>query len=154
MPARSLGSRYQGFNWIYGPTRYAIYWRDRDPVTNQFRCLWCLRFVSPWSENKRSRLRICLDHLIPWCEGGNNSPHNLVTSCFPCNNRRGAQSWEDLLESPNVEDVTLARIKAFTGEPLTAEERAMGHKLWAQRSTGKRTYASRRPHWTEGYGYR
>jgi len=152
MPGRGYGQAYQGMNWIHGPTRYAIYWRDRDPNTNKFRCVWCLRPVEPWQDGHRARLRICLDHLIPHCHGGNNSAHNLVTSCFPCNNQRGGQSWEDLLESPNIDDVTVQRVRGLTGRPLTEEERAKGRALWRARHRGRRTSDSRRPHWTEGAG--
>lgn len=27
----------------------------------------------------------CIDHIVPHVRGGDNSPENLVTACWPCN---------------------------------------------------------------------
>lgn len=141
MPAR--GGTYQGMNWIWGPTRYAIYTRDRDPVTGKFRCMWCLSRV--WVYGEKGRRRVCLDHLVPWHMGGVNRPYNLVTSCVPCNNKRGGRSWDEVELAPEVYE----RVRAVGFHVLTADQRAEGKKLWDKRYRNKKTWASLRPHWSD-----
>lgn len=149
MAGRGQGAAYQGMNWIRGPKRYAIYYRDRDPVTGNFRCLWCNQQVWPWLKGKGRRRRICLDHLIPWHAGGNNTPHNLVTSCDICNNVRGGQSWEDLIDSDSLDEATYQRIQERICRPLTDEEKQAGQKLWDTREKNKKTSTSMLPYWNE-----
>ena len=141
MPAR--GGTYQGMNWIWGPTRYAIYFRDRDPETGHFRCVWCAQRV--WVYGERGKRRVCLDHLHPVHLGGNGKQYNLVTSCVHCNNKRGGTHWED----HPISDEVMARIRAGTCRPLTADERAAGRRMWKNRTRYKKSYSSLRPHWTE-----
>ena len=98
MPAR--GGTYQGMNWIWGPTRYAIYYRDRDPETGHLRCVWCASRV--WVYGEKGRRRACLDHLHPVHLGGKHKQYNLVTSCIPCNNRHGGKHWEERDATPEA----------------------------------------------------
>ena len=141
MPAR--GGTYQGMNWIWGPTRYAIYYRDRDPETGHLRCVWCASRV--WVYGEKGRRRACLDHLHPVHLGGNHKQYNLVTSCVPCNNRHGGKHWEDRVATPEA----LERVRAGTTRPLTADERAEGRKRWKKRPANKKGYASYRPNWRD-----
>lgn len=149
MPARGLGSSYQGAHWIRESTRYAIYYRDRDPETGHFVCVWCLRRVWPWNPTKRSARRICLDHLVPVHMGGTNRPENVVTSCHLCNNARRGQSWEDWRDSCNCDFRIYKRIYDRVSKPLSKEERKIGLELSRAKKKGDRTWKSRMSHWTE-----
>lgn len=37
----------------------------------------------------------CLDHVIPWSKGGEDTTANLVVACTPCNSMKGARTPED-----------------------------------------------------------
>ena len=54
-------------------TRRAIFARDR------WTCQYC----------GRERGKLTVDHVIPRCRGGSSSWDNIVTSCAPCNRRKG-----------------------------------------------------------------
>jgi 5-methylcytosine-specific restriction endonuclease McrA len=54
-------------------TRRAIFARDR------WTCQYC----------GRERGKLTVDHVIPRCKGGSSSWENIVTSCAPCNRRKG-----------------------------------------------------------------
>ena len=54
-------------------TRRAIFARDR------WTCQYC----------GRERGKLTIDHVIPRCKGGSSSWDNIVTSCAPCNRRKG-----------------------------------------------------------------
>ncbi len=66
----------------------------RRQVTNTFlfardeyRCQYCHRHRS----DLRGREFLTRDHLVPLSRGGDNSWHNVVTACSPCNNRKGSR---------------------------------------------------------------
>lgn len=61
--------------------REAIHCRERGL------CFYCLRQVS--------RLRRCLDHVVPQARGGDNSYRNLVSCCTECNARKGEMPAKD-----------------------------------------------------------
>jgi HNH endonuclease len=63
--------------------REAIHCRERGL------CFYCLRRVS--------RLRRCLDHVVPLARGGGNSYRNLVSCCTECNARKGEMAAKDFL---------------------------------------------------------
>mgnify|MGYP003432324267 FL=1 len=149
MPARGLGSAYQGAHWVRESTRYAIYYRDRDPKTGHFVCVWCLRRVWPWNPTKRSPRRICLDHLVPVHMGGTNGPENVVTSCHLCNNARRGQSWEDWRDGCNCDLLLYRRIYERISRPLSKEERKKGLELSKARKKGTESWKARMSHWTE-----
>lgn len=66
--------------------------RFRRQVTNTFlfarddyRCMYCGRHRS----ELRGRQFLTRDHILPTSRGGENTWENVVTSCSPCNNRKG-----------------------------------------------------------------
>lgn len=139
MPAR--GGTYQGMNWIWGPTRYAIYYRDRDPNTGFLRCLWCNQRV--WVYGEKGVRRACLDHLVPVHLGGKHRQENLVTACVRCNNKHGGTHWEKRIASAD----TFLRIRCAIGYSLTKDDRAEGKKRWLARPVSKKGVGARRPSW-------
>jgi hypothetical protein len=68
--AKNREHRTSGSDWIWRPTRMAIYWRDG------FACLKC------------GAQNLALDHVTD--EGG-NGPDNLITLCNECNASRGVK---------------------------------------------------------------
>lgn len=63
--------------------RESIHYRERGL------CFYCLRRVS--------RLRRCLDHVVPLARGGGNSYRNLVSCCTECNSRKSEMAAKDFL---------------------------------------------------------
>ena len=68
--------------------------RFRRQVTNTFlfarddyTCMYCGRHRS----ELRGRQFLTRDHIVPTCRGGQNTWQNVVTSCSPCNNRKGGR---------------------------------------------------------------
>lgn len=120
---------WQGMHWIRDSTRYAIYWRDRDPVTNKFRCLWC---------NEKTK-KLCLDHLLPVNLGGGNEPANLISSCLICNVQRRAQDWQDWTDSGNFDLAVYRRIMSCLSRKLTRSDRETGKALWLARDAKRRS---------------
>lgn len=60
------------------PTRNAIFRRDR------YTCQYC-----------GDRNKISLDHVLPLSRGGKDTWENLVTACFPCNNKKGNRTPDE-----------------------------------------------------------
>lgn len=72
--------------------------RFRRQVTNTFlfarddyRCQYCGRH----RRELRGRQFLTRDHILPLSRGGDNSWGNVVTSCSPCNNRKGDRLPEE-----------------------------------------------------------
>jgi HNH endonuclease len=65
-----------------------------------------------------SRLRRCLDHVVPLARGGGNSYRNLVSCCTECNARKGEMAAKDFLR-------WLYREQRFSGAELNARLRAV-----------------------------
>lgn len=72
--------------------------RFRRQVTNTFlfardaySCQYCGRHRS----ELRGRQFLTRDHILPISRGGDNSWKNVVTSCSPCNNRKGNRLPEE-----------------------------------------------------------
>lgn len=128
MPARGLGSYYQGSHWIRNSTRWALYWRDRCRVTDELRCLWCGRSASVEGVYKGT-IRLSLDHLDPWSAGGGNEPTNLVTACLSCNSRRRDETYEETCVTGKFEDAAYARVLECVRLPL---DRVTGRRLAAE----------------------
>jgi hypothetical protein len=149
MAGRGLGKAYGGMNWIHGPTRYALFYRDRDPVTGYPRCLWCGERIYFWHDNPKGRRRGCLDHLKPVSLGGTHHHRNLVSSCAHCNNARRDQDFEAWVDSGNLDLAVYDRIVSRTRRELTDEERDAGRRLWRARKKGPRSWRSRVAHHTE-----
>jgi hypothetical protein len=69
-----------GYDWIWFPTRLAIYARD------SWTCLACCH-----GAGEKRLERLSLDHVLPTSLGGGNKPANLITLCVSCNSERGAR---------------------------------------------------------------
>lgn len=116
----------KGGSWIWPPTRWAIYGRDR------FRCVYCHRRVRggtsprhrfggsggtlPWGAGWRSGARgvadadqvACIDHPYPGCP-----VDQCVTACWTCNS--------SLQDGPRP---------VLPGRTLTPRDREIGRRLW------------------------
>ncbi len=71
----------------------------RRQVTNTFlfardgyKCQYCGRHKS----QLRGREFLTRDHIVPISRGGNNTWHNVVTACSPCNNRKGSHLLDEV----------------------------------------------------------
>lgn len=111
-----------GSDWVWFPTRLAIYHRDGD------RCLAC-----------GSRRRLSLDHVKPRRRGGSNRPTNLVTLCMRCNRMRGAQLVVDW--RPELVRVFRSAVRRKLDR---AEGRRRAHELRPGRLEAKRVRDARR----------
>jgi len=68
--------------------------RFRRQVTNTFlfaRDDYCCVYCGRHRSELRGRQFLTRDHVIPISRGGDNRWENVVTSCSPCNNRKGNQ---------------------------------------------------------------
>lgn len=72
--------------------------RFRRQVTNTFlfardnySCMYCGRHRS----ELRGRQFLTRDHILPVSRGGENTWGNVVTSCSPCNNRKGNRTPDE-----------------------------------------------------------
>ena len=74
-----------------GMKRLRIYMRDK------FRCQYC--------GEKKTLKQLNYDHVIPRVQGGKTVWENIVTSCYPCNDRKGSrtpqQAGMKLLRQPH-----------------------------------------------------
>ena len=63
------------------------YRKHRDFVLNRdgHTCVYC----------GATDVALQLDHVIPRCRGGNDSPENLAACCKPCNTSKGAKTPEE-----------------------------------------------------------
>lgn len=59
------------------------------------------------------------DHVIPRSAGGPNASWNRLPSCWPCDRRKGASSYEDFTGRPLP-----AHVQAMCGYPTTAAFKA------------------------------
>lgn len=63
---------------------------------DQFRCQYC--------GTRHSMTKLNYDHVVPRVQGGKTDWHNVVTSCYPCNDKKGARTPEQakmtLLKKP------------------------------------------------------
>lgn len=112
MPARGMGSKYQGSKWIRREKRLALYVRDG------LACVYC-------GEGIEDGATLSLDHLVPHCDGGSNHETNLVTACKRCNSARAERPVEVFAEAVAGylnRDVTaaaiLAHIETTVARPL------------------------------------
>lgn len=129
MSARGQGSYYQGYKWCRTDKRWTIYWRDRNRVTDELRCLWCGISASV-QDVYAGKLRLSLDHLVPWSSDGSNEPENLVTCCLKCNEKRGDKTFEQTALGDLFEPYAYMRIKICVKLPL---DRSKGRELAAAR---------------------
>lgn len=66
-------------------TRRALFARD------DYECQYC-----------GSRSRLTMDHVVPKSRGGDSSWHNVVTSCAPCNSRKGSALCHEIEMFPRT----------------------------------------------------
>ncbi len=95
--ARSFRSERRSVPWpsVIRLVRYVhVPHRFRRQVTNTFlfarddyTCQYCGRTRS----DLRGRQFLTRDHVLPVSRGGGNTWDNVVTSCSPCNNRKGGR---------------------------------------------------------------
>lgn len=88
-------NRQSGYDWIWFPSRLAIYIRDG------WQCVVCGR-VAP-------ECILSLDHIHP---AGGNKADNLVTMCVDCNNLKGANPLSEW--RPDL----IPQVAALTARPL------------------------------------
>lgn len=102
-----------GKDWLWEPTRQAIYHRDGDAC---FACSKRVRFIGRPNPTIPARVRalgLAVDHVVP--DAGNH-PSNLLTLCGPCNGSKNARplaAWRPEL---------VARAAAQTALPLDRAE--------------------------------
>lgn len=94
---RSFRSEHRSIPWpaVIRLVRYVhVPHRFRRQVTNTFlfardayTCQYCGRHKS----ELRGRQFLTRDHVLPVSRGGENRWDNVVTSCSPCNNRKGGR---------------------------------------------------------------
>ena len=66
--------------------------RFRRQVTNTFlfaRDEYSCQYCGKHKKELRGRQFLTRDHIVPLSHGGDNTWENVVTSCSPCNNRKG-----------------------------------------------------------------
>lgn len=61
--------------------------RTRILVRDRMKCQYC--------GLKGNMFNLTVDHLMPRSRGGKTTPENLVTACFPCNQRKGNRTPEE-----------------------------------------------------------
>lgn len=67
-------------------TRFDIFKRD------SFTCQYC-------GKGTTNGVVLEVDHIVPVCEGGNNSKENLVTACWDCNRGKGGRELTQVPET-------------------------------------------------------
>ena len=90
-PSRKAKS--QGQHWIRDARRLAVYRRDSAARLGVFArdglaCCWCGAGVED------EGVRLTLDHLVPYADGGSNCSENVFSACVRCNSSRGQRSIE------------------------------------------------------------
>ena len=117
-----------GMNWIRKERRLAVMRRDASVKLGVFArdglaCCWCGAGVED------DGVRLTLDHIVPYADGGGNGNANLVTACLRCNSSRGKRSIEDfavavasyLNHGVRSADI-LAHIRATVERPVDVAE--------------------------------
>lgn len=72
--------------------------RFRRQVTNTFlfaRDEYSCQYCGKHSSELRGRQFLTRDHILPTSRGGLNAWDNVVTSCSPCNNRKGSRTPDE-----------------------------------------------------------
>lgn len=113
---------------IYGPTRWALYYRFR------WQCVYCRKRFRPGKPLKKKRGRckgrkgfgLSIDHFNPICREGKTDPWNLLVACLDCNNLKNGQEPFAWCVSQGIDIEYVLTLLT----PLTKEERRIGHKLY------------------------
>lgn len=69
-------------------------------------------FVCQYCGGHPPRVVLHVDHIVPVCEGGDNDPANLVTSCDKCNLGKGPRSLTAIPESLEKKAAAIAEREA------------------------------------------
>lgn len=85
-PKHNRTIKNQGMNWIRQEKRLAIYLRDG------LSCAYC-------GSSTEDNVKLSLDHIKVWSQGGSNSERNLITACLKCNSSRGDRPVVDFAEA-------------------------------------------------------
>lgn len=112
--------------------RFEIFKRDG------FKCKYC-------GQSPPNVVLEC-DHVDPRCQGGDDEPHNLVTSCFDCNRGKGGTP---LSEMPASVDEQLAQKLE-----LVAQLTAMNEVLRQSAEMAKDHAEYIADHWISATGWR
>lgn len=82
-------------------------------------CVYCGRNeLSPVPYNEDpAGYALSIDHVIPFCQGGDDSDSNLVTACLPCNMRKNGRSPEQCGMFPDLSE----RIRTGFGHDVELE---------------------------------
>jgi len=100
VPALAITKDYHSFNKGVRFSRQNLYLRDL------FQCQYCAETFEPHDLN--------IDHVKPLSKGGTTNWENCVTSCIPCNSRKGNMFKRPLREPFRPDYWTLtARRKQF-----------------------------------------
>ncbi len=114
-----------GYDWVWFPTRIAIYMRDG------WRCLAC--GAKP---GERRLERLSLDHVRP---DGGNSPRNLITLCVSCNSERLRKPLRE--RRPDLVPVARRHVRRSLDRDAARE---LAAELRPQRFKAKRVRNARR----------
>lgn len=82
--------------------------RFRRQVTNTFlfaRDRYCCQYCGKTQAELRPREALTRDHVVPLSRGGANDWSNVVTSCSPCNTRKGNRLPDEIGMHPLVRPV-------------------------------------------------
>ena len=128
--------RTQGMNWIRQDKRLALYLRDG------LSCAYC-------GQSVEDGIKLTLDHLTPYSQGGSNKATNLVTCCMMCNSSRQDRPVSDFAAAVagyvnagvTAEDI-LDHIANCTARPLKAH-RDEAKQMIARRGSAAKVLAAR-----------
>jgi 5-methylcytosine-specific restriction endonuclease McrA len=84
VPALAITKDYHSFQKGVQFSRQNLYLRDL------FQCQYCCETLEPNQLN--------IDHVIPLSKGGKTNWENCVTSCIPCNSRKGSKTIKPIRE--------------------------------------------------------
>jgi 5-methylcytosine-specific restriction endonuclease McrA len=94
-------------------------------IRDGFSCQYCQTNLPP--------ARLTLDHVVPRSRGGRSTWENLVSCCYPCNNRKGNRT-------PGEAHMPLVRPPKAFGALARHRQAGHGNELWNKylfcRSTG------------------
>ncbi len=82
---------------LRGRRRAIKFSRENVLMRDKSKCQYC--------NNKVSRTEFTYDHVIPKSRGGKTTWTNIVTSCVPCNSRKGSRLPEEARMYPVIDPV-------------------------------------------------
>jgi 5-methylcytosine-specific restriction endonuclease McrA len=82
----------------YGPEQLQQIVRQRESFSRQFR-EWLLKRDRGCCRYCGERIMLSemqVEHVVPVALGGSNHSRNLVSSCQPCNSKKGTKLWKPI----------------------------------------------------------